>query len=91
MRIIHGKGYSTEELAAFRRLVHSNVVTAMQLLLEATELLNMRLPKDMKVQMDRRTCTRMIVHTCSERARLLVHRLTGEQMEGIEVFPYCAV
>lgn len=67
MRIIHGKGYSTEELAAFRRLVHSNVVTAMQLLLEATELLNMRLPKDMKVQMDGRTCTRMIVHACSER------------------------
>ena len=50
MRIIHGKGYSPEELAAFRKLIHSNVVTAMQSLLEGAEELNMRLSKDMKVR-----------------------------------------
>lgn len=58
MRIIHGKGYSKDELVAFRQLIHSNVVSAMQSLLEGTEQLNIRLSKDMKVRTDRRTYRR---------------------------------
>lgn len=64
MRIIHGKGYSPEELAAFRKLIHSNVVTAMQSLLEGAEELNIRLSKDMKVRTGRLMYVRTYVHTC---------------------------
>ena len=49
MRIIHGKGYSHEERLDFRRVIHENVVSAMQELLRGIRQLNIPLSQEMKV------------------------------------------
>ena len=69
MRIIHGKGYSKDELLAFRQLIHNNIVSAMQSLFEGTQQLNIPLSQEMKVRTDewahRGSSRRTALHTLS--------------------------
>lgn len=46
MRIIHGKGYSSDDRKGYRSLVHSNVVMAIQGLLSGATQLDMQLSSD---------------------------------------------
>ena len=43
MKIIHGDGYSNEELNNFKTVVHSNLLTSMTQVINATEKLNIQL------------------------------------------------
>ena len=43
MKIIHGDGYSNEELNSFQSVVHNNLLTSMTEVINATEKLNIRL------------------------------------------------
>ena len=43
MKIIHGDGYSNEELNNFKTVVHSNLLTSMTEVINATEKLNIQL------------------------------------------------
>lgn len=45
MRIIHGSGYTEEDRKSFTKLVYQNIVTAMQSMIRAMEMLKISLTK----------------------------------------------
>lgn len=72
MRIIHGAGYSEEELQAFAKLVHQNIFTSMQAMLRAMHTLKIpfELP-DSQVRRGAGVCAGVVEQTLLEMYVLL--------------------